>query len=41
MHIKFKYLNLKGRDSLEDVGLEGRIWILKDRVRWCGMDVSG
>jgi hypothetical protein len=37
--------NLKGRDHLGDLGLDGRIilkWILKtSMLRWCGRDSSG
>jgi hypothetical protein len=35
--------NLKGRDHLEDLGINGKIleWMLEEYVRRCGLDSSG
>jgi hypothetical protein len=44
MHTRFWSENLKGRDCLEDLGIDGKIleWILgKIRVGRCGLDSSG
>jgi hypothetical protein len=41
---KFWSGNLKGRNHLEDLGVDGRIlleWIFGNRVGGCGMDSSG
>jgi hypothetical protein len=36
MHIKFQSENSKGRDHLQDLGVDGRIII-----KWCGLDSTG
>jgi len=43
MHTTFWLENLKGRDHLKNLGLEGRMileWILVNGVEKCGLDAS-
>jgi len=44
MHTVFQSENLKGRDQLEDLGVDGRIlleWTLGNRTGRCGLNASG